>query len=142
MRKFQASLVPMCQEGIQLVRRPLPVYPHVKTVLTREEGMEVAGLLGESKAIILQGHGATTVGGSLRESVTAMAQLEEQAKMNWYAYCAAGPDHPGIPDEHLEEMAGRPPLNELPHFKGVLAEGPPRVAGMWDYYVAKVSQGM
>ncbi len=142
MSVLQASLVPMCQEGMQIVRRPLPVYPHVKTILTREEGMEVAELLGESKAIILQGHGATTVGGSLRESVTAMVQLEEQAKMNWYAYCAAGPDHPGIPNEHLEEMAHRPPLNELPHFKGVLGEGPPRVAGMWDYYVDKVSQDL
>src|SRR5438270_7473981 len=32
MSVLQATLVPMCQEGIQLVRNPLPVYPHVKTV--------------------------------------------------------------------------------------------------------------
>ena len=46
MSVLQATLVPMCQEGIQLVRRPLPVYPHVKTVWSDEEGMEVASLLG------------------------------------------------------------------------------------------------
>src|SRR5499426_3557994 len=26
------ALAPMCQEGIQLVRNPLPLYPHVKTI--------------------------------------------------------------------------------------------------------------
>ena len=51
---------PMCQEGIHLVRHPLPVYPHVKTIQSDEEGMEVAHLLGDGSAIILQGHGAVT----------------------------------------------------------------------------------
>ena len=59
------TLVPMCIEGIQLVRHPLPVYPHVKTIQSDAEGMEVARLLGDSKAIILQGHGAATTGATL-----------------------------------------------------------------------------
>ena len=37
-------LAPMCQEGIHLVRQPLPVYPHVKTIQSDVEGMEVAQL--------------------------------------------------------------------------------------------------
>ena len=32
-------------------------------------------------------------------SVTAMLQLEEQARMNYYAYCAMGREHPSIPEE-------------------------------------------
>jgi ribulose-5-phosphate 4-epimerase/fuculose-1-phosphate aldolase len=43
-------LVPMRQEGIHLVRHPLPVYPHVKTIQSDAEGMEVARLLGDGSA--------------------------------------------------------------------------------------------
>ena len=74
---------PMCQEGIQLVRKPLPVYPHVKTIQTDAEGMEVAALIKGSKAMLLQGHSATTTGNDLEEAVMNMLQLEEQARMNY-----------------------------------------------------------
>src|SRR5207245_1650305 len=90
MSVLQAQLRPMCQEGIQIVRHPLPVYPHVKTVQSDEEGMEVAELLGQAPTILLRGHGATTTGRTLQQSVMNMVHLEEQARMNWLAYCAAG----------------------------------------------------
>src|SRR5262245_331000 len=61
------SLKPMCQEGAQLVRRPLPIYRHVKTVQSDAEGMEVANLLGDSQAMLLYGHGAVTTGKKLSE---------------------------------------------------------------------------
>jgi ribulose-5-phosphate 4-epimerase/fuculose-1-phosphate aldolase len=144
MSVMQETLLPMCQEGIQLVRRPLPVYPHVKTIQSDAEGMEVANLLGDSKAILFQGHGAATVGSSLSEAVMNMLQLEEQARMNWYAYCAGGPDHPFIPDELIEEMTNRPGLQELPHFAEVLRNqgGRPRVNGVYEYYKKRVSQDL
>jgi ribulose-5-phosphate 4-epimerase/fuculose-1-phosphate aldolase len=133
-------LRPMCQEGLQLVRTPLPVYPHVKTIQSDEEGMEVATLLGESKAVLLRGHGATTVGASLEESVMNMLQLEEQARMNWYATCAAGADHAAIPEEDIAEIADRTPLRELPHFRDVMRRGQPRVGGVWALYSELVSR--
>ena len=139
------TLVPMCQEGIRLVRNPLPVYPHTKIITTEEEGMEVATLLGDSKAILLKGHGAATVGQSLEESVMNMLQLEEQAKMNWYAYCAAGPDHPKISDELVEEALDLRGLAELPHLKDAIAQRggiPPRVGGAWPYFQSLVTQDM
>lgn len=142
MSVLQATLVPMCQEGIRLVRRPLPVYPHVKTVWTEEEGMEVARLLADHPAIILQGHGASTAGRSLEDSVMAMLQLEEQAKMNWYAYCAAGPDHPRIPDELIDEMTNRTPFRQLPHFKDVVDQAGALEGGVWDYYTDLVSKDL
>ncbi len=138
-------LVPMCIEGIQLVRHSLPIYPHVKTVQSDEEGMEVALLLGDSKAIILQGHGAATTGATLGESVMNMLQLEEQAKMNWYAYCAAGPGHPSIPAHLIDEIANRPSVSELPHFKEVLRgrrTGSPGTEGVWGYYAEQVSRDL
>jgi len=142
MSVLQAALQPMCQEGAQLVSKPLPVYPHVKTVVTDEEGMEVAALLGDSKAIILEGHGAATTGRSLEESVMNMLQLEEQAKMNWYAYCAAGADHRSIPLERVAEMSGRTPMPELPHFKDSMVGSQPRTGGVWALYSDIVSRDL
>jgi ribulose-5-phosphate 4-epimerase/fuculose-1-phosphate aldolase len=129
------GLRPMNQEGVDLVKDPLPMWDHIKTVQTDEEGMEVAGLLGNSKAMLLRGHGATTVGSTPEESVMNMIHLEEQAKMNYWAFSAAGPNHPYIEDELIAEMKGRTPLPELPHFSTVLPKGwRPRVGGVWQYY--------
>ncbi len=138
------QLKPMCQEGAQLVARPLPMYPHVKTVVTDEEGEEVGRLINGSKAVLLQGHGATTTGASLEEAVTNMLQLEEQARMNYQALCALGPEYPSLPQELIDEMSNRPSYSELPHFRDVFArrDGQPRVGGLWQYYTALVSKDL
>jgi ribulose-5-phosphate 4-epimerase/fuculose-1-phosphate aldolase len=138
------GLRPMCQEGLELVRRPLPVYPHVKTVVTEAEGLEVAALLGGAPAVLLQGHGATTVGSGLEEAVMRMLHLEEQARMNYYALCALGPDYPSLSESVIDEIAARPPLAELPHFVEPFArvKGQPRVGGVWQYYSALVSANL
>ncbi len=133
-------LRPMNQEGAQLVQKELPVWNHVKTVQTEEEGAEVAALMGDAPAILLRGHGATSAGSSLEDAVMTMMQLEEQAKMNYWAYSAAGPDHPYLEDELVDEMSGRTPLPQLPHFAQVLPSGwRPRVGGVWQYYTRVVT---
>jgi ribulose-5-phosphate 4-epimerase/fuculose-1-phosphate aldolase len=123
---------PMCQEGIQLVRQPLPMYPHVKTIQTDAEGMEVAMLLKGDNALLLRGHGTTTGGKDLEEAVMHMRQLEEQARMNYYALGALGPNYPSIPDALIAEMSGRTLLAELPHFKDPISRAAeePRVDGV------------
>lgn len=138
------TIKPMCQEGIQLVQKPLPMYPHVKTIQTDAEGMEVAALMAGHNALLLQGHGATTTGSDLEEAVMNMLRLEEQARMNYYALSAVGPDYPCIPDALIDEMSNRTPLAELPHFKAPLARvgGRSRVGGVWQYYTAEVSKGL
>jgi ribulose-5-phosphate 4-epimerase/fuculose-1-phosphate aldolase len=134
----------MCQEGIQLVQKPLPMYPHVKTIQTDAEGMEVATLLKGYNALLLQGHGATTIGDDLEEAVMHMLQLEEQARMNYYALSALGPNYPAIPEALIAELSGRTPLAELPHFQDPIsrASGQPRVGGVWQYYTAEVSKDL
>jgi len=127
------SLKPMCQEGAELVRDRLPIYPHVKTIQSDEEGMEVANLLGEHRAMLLLGHGAVTTGKSLSEAVMGMARLEEQARMNYLAYCAQGKDYKFLPNDLVDEMSNRTPLYEHPHFKDVLKGRPPRRDGIWNY---------
>jgi ribulose-5-phosphate 4-epimerase/fuculose-1-phosphate aldolase len=133
MSVITGSIRPMRQEGAQMLRRPLPIYPHVKTIQTDAEGMEVAALLGESPAILLRGHGAVTTGKKLSEAVMGMAHLEEQAQMNYLAYCAQGKDYIYLQDEVLDEMLHRTPLHEQPHFKDVLKGRQPQRDGTWNY---------
>jgi ribulose-5-phosphate 4-epimerase/fuculose-1-phosphate aldolase len=133
MSVLTGSLKPMRQEGAQLLRQPLPIYPHVKTVQSDAEGMEVANLLGESRAMLLRGHGAVTTGNTLSEAVMGMAQLEEQAQMNYLAYCAQGKNYTHLEDDLLDEMLNRTPLYEHPHFKDVLKGRPAQRDGIWNY---------
>lgn len=138
-----AQLRPMCKSGDEVARlltKPLPVYPHWKTIESEEEGMEVAQALGDGKLIILLGHGATTTGTSLRDSVMTALSLEEQARLNWYAYCAAGPNHAYVSTDLIEESANRPRPEELPHFKALLAGAPmPTGNGAWEHFLDLVS---
>jgi ribulose-5-phosphate 4-epimerase/fuculose-1-phosphate aldolase len=136
MTVLQAPLRPMCQEGIGMLRRPLPVYPHVAPVLTDEDGTEVAVLLDGGPAVLLEGHGATTTGSNVEQAVMSMINLEEQARMNWYAYCAAGPNYRYIPDENVVEVSNVARAGELPHLKDVMSQRTPgpRVGGVYAYY--------
>jgi len=140
MSVLQVPLVPMCQEGAGLVRDALPIYPHYVTIQSDKDGMEVATLLGNGKAVLLQGHGAVTAGRGLNESVMGMLQLEEQARMNYLAYCAAGRDHAQIPDALLNEGINRTPLHEQPHFKDVLKGQGPQRDGIWAHRIDAVSR--
>jgi len=133
MSVLTGSLKPMRQEGAQLLRRPLPVYPHVKTIQSDAEGMEVATLLGDSPAMLLRGHGAVTTGSDLSEAVMGMAQLEEQAQLNYLAYCAQGKDYTCLTKDLLDEMVNRTPLYEHAHFKDVLKGRPAQRDGIWNY---------
>jgi L-fuculose-phosphate aldolase len=133
MSVITGSLKPLRQEGAQMLRRALPLYPHVKTIQSDAEGMEVATLLGENAAILLRGHGAVTTGKDLAEAVMGMAQLEEQAQMNYLAYCAQGKEYIHLEDDVLDEMLNRTPLYEQPHFKDVLKGRAPQRDGTWNY---------
>jgi L-fuculose-phosphate aldolase len=126
------TLKPLCQEGAHLVSKPLPLYPHVKTIQSDAEGMEVARTLGDSQAMLLLGHGAVTTGKTISEAVMGMASLEEQARMNYLAYCAEGKDYTALSADLLDEMVNRPPLYEQPHFKDVLKGRAPRRDGTWN----------
>ena len=140
MSVLTGSLKPMRQEGAELVRHRLPIYPHVKTIQSDAEGMEVASLLGDSQAILLRGHGAVTTGNSLSEAVMGMAQLEEQARMNYLAYCAQGKDYSYLSNDLLDEMLNRTPLYEHPHFKDVLKGRPAQRDGIWNYHKRAASR--
>ena len=106
----------MSNEGHALVRNDLPVFPHSKLIITEEDGMQVAGAIGNSPALLLRGHGAVTTGNSLEQSVMNMLHLEEQSRLNWYALSAFGPDYKGIPADNMDEFAaGQAAMRQAPH---------------------------
>jgi ribulose-5-phosphate 4-epimerase/fuculose-1-phosphate aldolase len=142
---LEVQLQAMCNEGHQLVREPLPVYPHSKLILSDEDGMGVVEAMGSRPAVLLRGHGAATVGKNMEEAVMNMLQLEEQARMNYYAFCALGRDYKGIPPEDMDEFAvGFRAMGQFPHLKEPLARGAApgaggRPGGVWAYYAQRVS---
>jgi len=140
MSVLTGAIKPLRQEGAQMLRHPLPVYPHVKTIQSDAEGMEVANLLGESPVILLRGHGAVTTGIKISEAVMGMAQLEEQAQMNYLAYCAQGKDYTFLHDDVLDEMLNRTPLSAHPHFEDVLKGREPQRDGTWNYQKKAATQ--
>lgn len=151
---IEATIKPMSHEGNKLVRDPLPVYPHQRLIITEEHGMAVAGLMGTGKAVLLRGHGAVVTGASLEESVMNMVALEEQAKLNWYAYCAVGRDYPSVSAEQVDEWhAEGATASQLPHHKAAMADIPASKSpfgstapaggrGAWQYYADVVQKGM
>ena len=125
-----------------MVMQPLPVWPHTKIVESEEEGREVAGLLGSGRAMLLLGHGAVVAGASVEETVTGMALLEHQARLNYLAVCALGVDHPSIPRELAEAVLRVQPMKQ-PHFQVRLPHIKRQTrASIWPYYRELVSRDM
>jgi ribulose-5-phosphate 4-epimerase/fuculose-1-phosphate aldolase len=145
-----STLIPMCQEGAALVRKPLPVWGHSRLVSTDEDGEGVAALMHDSAIALLIGHGVVSAGASISEVVANVYNLEEQARMNYWAYVAMGKDHPGIPADLLEEQFNNPQFYELPHFQSSIPAGstgnPHRQAGgpsgPYKYWASLVEDGV
>jgi 3,4-dihydroxyphthalate decarboxylase len=94
------KLRPICNEGIDLF--PIPVFRNNALISTDELGMGLVERLGKANACLLRGHGSVTLAGSCEEAVIRMMQLEEQARLNLYAFIAKGPSYKGIPQDHAE----------------------------------------
>jgi ribulose-5-phosphate 4-epimerase/fuculose-1-phosphate aldolase len=144
------TLVPMCQEGASLVTKPIPVWPHSRLVSTDEDGEGLSATLGNSPVALLIGHGAVATGESISQSIANIYTLEEQARMNYWAFAAMGPDHPRIPAALVEENEKNPTFYQLPHFQRDLppgmTENPHRQAGgqsgPYKYWASLVEDGV
>ena len=103
-RDRRSDRADVSRKSMALVRKPLPVFPHYRLVSSDEDGNLLAETLAGGPAALLIGHGAVTTGSSIATSILNMMNLEEaSAPQIWMATCAVGPDHPGIPDELLQE---------------------------------------
>jgi ribulose-5-phosphate 4-epimerase/fuculose-1-phosphate aldolase len=141
MSVLQEQLGPMCIEGMQLFNEPLPMFPSPRLIIREEDGVEVTKLLGKREAILLQGHGAATVGADMEDSITNMLHLEEQARMNYLAFCAAGKDHPVItPEQRAEFGQNARRLGEQEHLKPEVKPTARKPSGVWVHYSKLASE--
>ena len=62
--------------------------------------------------------------------------------MNWYAFCAMGPDHPGIPEADLVEASNQPTIADLDHFVNgpAVRGGGAGGGGAWRYFNHLITQ--
>jgi len=137
------TIRPVVLEGLRVVRKPLPVYPHTALVTNEEQGAAMAQMLGDAPAIHLLGHGAVSVGASIEEAVITMIHLEHQARMNYQAHALQGDGPTAIPEELIEEFLRWKPHAE-PHFQDALARVGPvaHLGGMWADLMARARADM
>ncbi len=135
MSVLQEQLGPMCIEGMQMFAKGIPMFRSPRLIIHEKDGAEVASLMGDADAIMLQGHGAATVGGDMEDAMLNMLYLEEQARMNYLAFCAVGKDHAVItPEQGQEFVANMRSMSEAEHLKPEVAPTARKPSGIWNHY--------
>lgn len=62
-----------------------PVFHSPRLIYTVRDGVEVAAALADRMAVLMQGHGVTTVGDSVEQAACHAVYLERTAYMQWVA---------------------------------------------------------
>ena len=131
----------MCIEGMPLFSEPLPMFPSPRLIIHEKDGAEVAHLMGNHSAILLQGHGAATVGGDMEDAIVNMLHLEEQARMNYLAFCAVGSGHAVLtPEQAAEFVANMRSMPQADHLTPEVAPTPRKPSGIWHHYAARAQR--
>ncbi len=100
----------------------VPVCPDATLIQRREQGAAVARALGQNLAVILQGHGAVIVGGSIEEAFVAAILLEDNAVLQYRASAIGTP-------KALEGEALRQAQKQVWQ--------PKVISKIWHYYLMK-----
>ena len=74
------DLVPVCQHG-SIFGSVVPVYSEAEKITTFEEAYQLAKILGDSRAVIMKGHGAVIAESSVEATFLACLHLEENARL-------------------------------------------------------------
>ncbi len=142
MSVLQERMGPMRIEGLPLFAEPIPVFPSPRLIIHEEDGAEVARLMGPHSAILLQGHGAATVGGDMEDALVNMLHLEEQARMNYLAFCAVGSAHATLTAEQVAEFgANMRSMGSADHLVPEVAPTARKPSGIWRHY-AELAGGL
>jgi len=137
---LQEQLGPMCIEGMALFAKGIPTFLSPRLIIHEKDGVEVASLMGDADAIMLQGHGAATVGSDMEDAMLNMLHLEEQARMNYLAFCAVGKNHAVItPEQRQEFMENMRSIPEAEHLKPQEAPTQRKPSGIWNHYAEMAS---
>lgn len=74
------DLIPVCQHGT-IFGPVVPVFPHAEHIETIEKGLSMAKVLGDSRALIMKGHGAVIAESGVEAAFIASCHLEENARL-------------------------------------------------------------
>ena len=100
----------------------VPVCPDATLIQRREQGDAVARALGQNLAVLLQGHGAVIVGGSIEEAFVAAILLEDNAVLQYRASAIGTPKAmKGDALRRAQKQVWQPKV----------------ISKMWHYYVMK-----
>lgn len=80
--------------GAALARQGVPVYPRGVLIHDSDLGRDVARSLGDRSALVMRGHGLTTVGVTVAESVLRAAAVHQIATMSLQIKAAGGTPAP------------------------------------------------
>jgi len=116
------DLVPVCQHG-SIFGAVVPVYAEAEKITTLEEAHRMAAALGNSRAVIIKGHGAVVAESSVEATFVASLHLEENARLLVEASVLGEP----IPlsEEQIKRAAAKTYLPGL------------SIQKSWNYYVEK-----
>jgi ribulose-5-phosphate 4-epimerase/fuculose-1-phosphate aldolase len=108
----------------------MPVYERIGLIRSAELGDEVAAVLGAARAMLLRGHGANVVAGSVRRAAVFACLLEEAAGLQLRALSALGasgraPRYFTAEEEKLvaSQLDNPGPLDRAWEYYAALAEG-------------------
>lgn len=89
--------------AMRMAERGVPVYGYYGLIRNHRRGEEMADALGDSPAVILQGHGLTATGPSLAAAAVAAINLNRLAAMT-LTLATAGRQAPLVPAADLDEL--------------------------------------
>lgn len=68
-----------------------PIFPSPRLICSLQDGAELARTLGDRMAVLMQGHGITTVGEGVEQATAHAVYLERTAYMQWIASSVGKP---------------------------------------------------
>jgi HCOMODA/2-hydroxy-3-carboxy-muconic semialdehyde decarboxylase len=121
---FSIAGTPLRPVGVMgsLFGGAVPVCSDATLIQRREQGEAVARALGKNLAVLLQGHGAVIVGGSIEEAFVAAILLEDNAVLQYRASAIGTPKAlKGDALRRAQKQVWQPKV----------------ISKMWHYYVMK-----
>ena len=121
---FTGSIVTVSQHAVHFTGK-IPFYTAGSLINTKEQGADVAKVLGNNSVILMKNHGITVAGRTIEEAVFLAISFEQAAKEHLFASLFGKPSGMNPDDaKKLHEM----------HIT------PQSVQGCWDYLVEKAKK--
>jgi ribulose-5-phosphate 4-epimerase/fuculose-1-phosphate aldolase len=79
-----------------------PIFPSPRLIYRLQDGTALARTLGDRMAVLMRGHGITTVGEGVEQATSQAIYLERTAYMQWVASCVGKPVP--MPQQDIEVM--------------------------------------